>query len=632
MNINRFLIPLFLFLFSTLTPSDAFSADEAYMNELIGSAKAQALYNDRYWDVLLSYREASNSRESLIDDPRFFLSKTGKTDPEAELAATIKSFFEEDAKENEHPRCTFPARYEWLRQKLDIDESRLPSASCPEFEDALGRVNPKSAVLVFPASFINSPASMFGHTLIRLDSDYESKLLSYSVSYAAQTDETNGFAFAFKGIFGYYHGYYSILPYYEKVKDYNDLDQRDIWEYSLNLTEEEVRRMFLHVWELKDIYSYYYFFDENCAYVLLDLLEAARPSVNLTNRFGFWVIPVDTIRAVNEAGLVEEVAYRPAKATRIRHIASLMDRDSRKTALRIIDKKIRPDEIVDADMEDEKKIRILDLASEFIQYKYAKRKTESSDYTKHIIETLTARSKLGRPEASAYRFEAPARPESGHASGRFSLGAGTREDVPFGEIKYRPAYHDLLDPDDGFLPGSQIVFTEVALRYYDSEERFALHRFDIINIASLTPRSLLFKPLSWKVSTGFAKKTVAEDKENTIYRLNPGGGYSWQAGPGGIAYFFIETDLNVGGVLDKDYAFGIGASAGVLAKIGDIWKFDLNAKAISYELGDEHEFYEAALNQNFRISGNQSISVGLSWNETFDIEQREASLAWNLYL
>ena len=64
---------------------------------------------------------------------------------------------------------------------------------------------------------------------------------------------SNGFAYAVKGIFGLYKGYYSILPYYVKVREYNDLERRDVWEYTLNLTPPEVVRMFRHIWELRDI-------------------------------------------------------------------------------------------------------------------------------------------------------------------------------------------------------------------------------------------------------------------------------------------------------------------------------------------------------------------------------------------
>ena len=68
-----------------------------------------------------------------------------------------------------------------------------------------------------------------------------------------------------------------------------------------------------HVWELRQVRFDYYFFDENCSFRLLELLEVARPSLRLTDQFPLTAIPADTVRAVREAGLITEVNYRPSR-------------------------------------------------------------------------------------------------------------------------------------------------------------------------------------------------------------------------------------------------------------------------------------------------------------------------------
>jgi hypothetical protein len=94
---------------------------------------------------------------------------------------------------DDHPQCRFIARYSWLKEQLNIDESKLPAVTCSMYEEALANIKTKSAVLVFPAAHGNGPASMFGHTLIRIDSTFQSDLLSYAVNYAALANDTNGF-------------------------------------------------------------------------------------------------------------------------------------------------------------------------------------------------------------------------------------------------------------------------------------------------------------------------------------------------------------------------------------------------------------------------------------------------------
>ena len=111
-------------------------------------------------------------------------------------------------------------------------------------------------------------------------------------------------------------GVFAMLPYYMKVREYSDLENRDLWEYELDFSPEEVERVLRHAWELLPAYFEYYFFDENCSYHLLALLQVARPELDLTAPFRLWALPVDTVRVLtSEPGLVRRIVYRPANST-----------------------------------------------------------------------------------------------------------------------------------------------------------------------------------------------------------------------------------------------------------------------------------------------------------------------------
>ena len=101
---------------------------------------------------------------------------------------------------------------------------------------------------------------------------------------------------------GGYPGLFALMPYREKLSEYRSLENRDLWEYQLDLTPEETGRMVEHVWELKQIQFDYFFFDENCSYRLLELLQVARPSLDLTSQFPLTAIPTDTVKAVKQSG------------------------------------------------------------------------------------------------------------------------------------------------------------------------------------------------------------------------------------------------------------------------------------------------------------------------------------------
>ncbi|MHC4489352.1 MAG: DUF7843 domain-containing protein [Planctomycetota bacterium] len=109
-------IPLLLCL-SLLFAPVAEAISTSYRQEIIEKAIRAQLYDARYWHILLHYKEGLFGAKSLIDDDRFFLSPEGKSDPKAELAATIDAFFSGDGTGNDHPRCRFPARLEWTRKQ-----------------------------------------------------------------------------------------------------------------------------------------------------------------------------------------------------------------------------------------------------------------------------------------------------------------------------------------------------------------------------------------------------------------------------------------------------------------------------------------------------------------------------------
>ncbi len=631
-------VSLFVFLL-LLTPAAAQDAPLAafagasanpYLDELLRLAEERKLHESREWEVLLHYKPALTGTKSLVDDPKFFLSPDGKADPNAELRATIEGLFREAPLNDEHPQCRFIARYAWLKEALPIDASRLPAAECVEFNKTLAKINPTKAVLVFSAAHINSPASMFGHTLVRIDSPRESRLMSYAANYSALVTDTQGLVYAFKGLFGYYRGFFTILPYYEKVKEYNDSEQRDMWEYHLNLSEEEVARMIMHLWELQGIYSYYYFFDENCSYTLLFLLENARPSLRLTDGFGLSAIPVDTIRAVKAGGAVEDVEYRPSLATRMRRLSSLLDKDGRDLAAGIAQQTSAPDSVLDKAIEAEDKITILDLAAEHIQYRYAKKELAKEEYRKLFLDTLKARGGLGKQQPGLYDVEPPPRPDDGHMSRRLSIGAGLKGGEWFEELQFRPAYHKLLDPVNGYIEGSQIEFFETTLRHYPEGNMVQLEKFNILNILSLTPRDRFFKPTSWKVLIGFNQRRFPDGEDHLVFRLNAGMGRVYKH-PLGIYYALAEGDLLLNSRFDDSYSLGAGVTAGLTGELTRSWKAHLFTKALFHELGEKHRSYEATLQQSFKINTNNTISLDVSREKTFGFYRTEGKLAWNYF-
>ena len=614
-----------------LSASQVQTTDPPYLAEVLELARQKELYKEKYWHILLHYKRGLFGTRSLIDDENFFLSRKGKYNPEAELNATIRAFFNKVDDQKRHPVCKYIARYTWIKEQLELDSSQLPVPECEQFTELINQIRPESVSLIFPTTYMNSPASMFGHTLLTVETASKSKLLAHAINYAAVTQETFGPLYAIKGLFGFYKGYYSILPYYAKIQEYRDVNDRDIWEYPLNLEYEEVIRLLMHIYELDFIYSDYYFFDENCSYQLLFLLDAARPSLGLTDQLNLWVIPLDTIRLAKKNDLITGTFYRPSKSTKIKHIASLLPKDGRDKALAIVRGDLQPEILLKQGIPREEKVRICDLASEYLQYVYAKDELAQKEYSKLYLSILNARSKLGGTAEDEYKFSRPTQPDEGHLSNRLSLGFGTQEKDLFQEIEYRPAYHDLIDNDEGYKEGAQIIFGSVALRYFYPDRSVQLKSLDIIDIVSIAPRDEFFENISWKIRTGLYRRVLDDDRDHLLYQLNPGGGFAYQDDWQGLWYVFMETDLNLGPDLENNYAVGLGGSAGFIRKVTDRWKFHLFVRDIYYGLGDTTNSVEFSLLQNFTITTNTSLTVKILRALSHGSHQDEASLSFRWF-
>ncbi|MFA6903817.1 MAG: DUF4105 domain-containing protein [Gallionellaceae bacterium] len=616
--------------------------DNPYLQQLIQKSRDLRLEKSQEWLNLLHYKPYPlwPGARSLADDPSFFNAADGMDNPAAELEATLKVFFSdmEETDKQQNPQCRFIARYHWLHERLQFDPVQMPVRECRRYNNWRKALNPHEITLVFPAAFLNSPASMYGHTLLRIDAkdqDERTRLLAYTIGYTASTNETNGLLFAYMGLTGGYPGIFQTMPYYLKVREYSDMENRDIWEYRLNLNAQEIERMMMHIWEVGPTYFAYYFLDENCAYHLLSLLEVARPSLRLTDEFRWWAIPSDTVRAVTEhPDLLVDVVYRPSNATIITQRLREMP-----VAQRVLAKALSMGELT----ADTAEIRALPLAQQaaitelgldYLTYLQSS-DGESAEKSARVRKLLLARSALDSPSAMPLIKTPSVRPDQGHRSLRVGAGGGNRDGIPYQEFAVRPAYHDQNDPADGYIRGAQIQFFNFRLRHYGDEAGMRIEEFVPIDIFSLTSRNDFFQSLSWKVNVGWARKRLAENNEPLITRLNAGGGYAWDAPsldkPWAQIYTLLESTLESTPQYNGHYAWGAGPSAGIITDITDNWRLNAYARVQRFALGEAHTVPEISLLQRYALGKQSALRLEISRKAEFERYWSDINVAWQVY-
>ena len=609
----------FLLMASTAGAIEA--ADDSYLADLIRRANEAKLSDDRYWHLLLHYRQnLTGGYTSEQDDTGFFLASNGKTDPRAELEATLAQFFSAElvGRSRQPAQCAFVARYHWLSEKLGIDTGRLPAQRCERFERWVGEFDAQSISLIFPSAFMNNPASMFGHTLLRIDQKgqtEQTRILAYTINYAADVPPDEGVLFAVRGIFGSYRGYFSTIPYYLKVQEYRDIENRDIWEYRLNFSDGQIRRMLMHAWELGNASFDYYFFKENCSYHLLSLLEVADPSLSLTDRFLFWTVPADTVRLITQQpGLVGEIAYRPSRSTQIRRKRATLSDEERRWMERITEDPslIRSDEF--RRLSPERQAFVMDLTSDYLRYRGVADEEHAASYKEKNRAILTGRSALRVKPDEMRIVPFASAPEQGHKTSRAGLGVGWRNDDTYEELAIRAGYHDLLDPEIGYTPDAQIELLSAKFRHYNRKDETRLEQFTLANVLSLSPMDSLFKTPSWKVSAG--TQTIRHNACTlcTNWNLNGGIGAATETKllRREVYFAFAEADANYSQAYDERHRVGGGGTIGMLAELTDRWKLMASGSYLGYVLGERSNDVRWFVGQRYTLG--QNLAVRLEYN------------------
>ena len=584
------------------------------------------LAKERYWRLLLHYRqELSGGYLSEVDDPGFFLSPNGKTNPQAELEATLTYFFSDElvGRSKQPAQCAFVARFHWLQQQLQFDRKQLPFEPCQRFRDWLTELNPASISLIFPSAFMDNPVSMFGHTFLRIDQrgqTDQTKILAYTINYAADVPPDVGMEFMYKGIFGGYRGVFSTMPYYIKVQEYRDIENRDIWEYQLNLSPDAIHRLLMHTWEMGNAYFDYFFFKENCAYHILSLLEIADPKLHLTERFQFWTIPADTIRLLTQRQeLIQDISYRSARSTQLRRKREALQDNEALLLNQLVTEPFQLNQPEFRQLPQDRQIYVLDVASDLLRYKNRTEsdKAQAQKYSAANRSVLATRSRIKSPSPPFPIKPLTLSPEQGHETVRIGIGLGWRNDEIFEHMAMRGVYHDLLDPDPGYTMDSQIELGSLELRHYHGRNNFRIERLAVANIISLAPIDSWFQWPSWKISLEMntVKTSSCDLCTNGHFNTGAGGAFETNFFQREVFFLFGEIDANVSEGYEEIHRVGGGVSGGVSANITENWKWLVSAGYLVYPLGDQSDDVPISVGQRWTLAKNLSLRTSYTHHD-----------------
>lgn len=587
---------------------------------------SQKAYSQEWLRLLHAYPNFFGGYHSEATTHDFFLSYPEKFSPKNELIALIAKLKIDTPNDDDHPVCRFPARIDWL--KRNFPEILIPVKNCTKLENFKKQTSGKSASVVFSSYYLNNPSSSFGHTFIRIGKELDTndngnknlELLDTGINYGAVTGNAGPFLYFFGGLGGYFSGTFTAIPYYYKVREYNDYETRDLWTYHLNLSPPELKQMINHIWELGHTTFDYYFLSKNCSYHVMTILEAAKPDLNLLDELpSSNIIPAETLRVLNRNGLVKRITFRPSARTQFESISSGLTIQENKIVKNLIEGK----EISVSNYNETQQAQIYDSALSLIDYKYAKeiiKKDELAQNLKRPILMKRASIEVNSPDVNYQRTEADA-PHNSHGPKRLLIAYGKenqKSNRNFVDLDWRFSSQDLFDNDDNLPKFTKLEIGRIALRL-EEKNNLRLKELTLLDIYSLgTWNDYIFSP-AWNVRAGswWTQKNLAKYQTTGIQ-----GGYGIGRSIYQAQIFFIPH-VEASYIFDKlktsklAYGFDLGFIFPVIDnfKIGSSWQWRNNTK----------KWDENFLRNEIRWA-NRKYGVGLNFDRNFSDKSEEYSL------
>lgn len=461
------------------------------------------------WHQLLYF-----DKKSQIIDKNYFLSEIGSVDAKAELIATINSYKEQNT--DNDPVCLFPARYYFLSKYIDFPNYKKINDGCIKLKKWQPLNNTDSISLVLVSGYMSNPASTFGHSLIKLNNK-KSGLFDTSINYGALVpDNENMLTYIYKGLTGGYEAGFSDKYFYEQDLMYSNKEYRDMWEYKLNLSNEQKDLILLHLYEILTKKFNYYFLNRNCGYRVSEIINLV--SQEKTINQDLWYLPIETFDFLEtkENYLINEIKYIPSNKKVFNYYFEKLTKKEKLAVKQFI----KDNTFIG--LNEEETINVLDFL--LIYYKNTLNiYPDNIDAKYSLRKVILERFKLKPSKKEITNIETRISPAKNTNPIDFKIGYDKNLVISFSPYK------------QNFLDKTNINYDELSFfnLMVQIEDNIRLKYLDLVKIQKINSEKtelLNDNPYSWKINVG-----IKED----LYFITSGVGY------------FID-ELNMLGMIDLE--------------------------------------------------------------------------------
>jgi hypothetical protein len=431
------------------------------------------------WNKLLHYYE----NENQVVSPEFFLSNTNNPTPEEELASTVRILNNTNIKQF---ACNFPARFIYLKE----NNFKIPNFNlkeCKKLNKFIKNFNKNYISIVFSSEYINNPSSAFGHTMLVFNDSLDSLETGDTIHFAAKTSKKDSFfKYSYKGFNGKYNGFFIREPFFKKIYEYNILEQRHMYIYTLDFSKKDIKKLLYHLYEIRKASFRYYFLNGNCSTQVTDLLNI---TTDRKRNDSSYFLPIDTINAFSN-NIVKLNKFVPL-VNKLNYLINKMSKTEKK-----IFYQIKKDTLQISNNTPDIVKQALNYDSTFNFRRFHKIHSNYNDIMNQNFTPINTIDNIPNPINRA-------------KPSYLGIGFANKKII----LSYRPLFLDLYDVQFNKMQESEIKTLAFDLEFLNQSTY--LKKLDLINIKSLSLQTLFYKPISWSLYSGLLR----ENKSNDL-RLN----------------------------------------------------------------------------------------------------------------
>lgn len=476
--------------------------------------------------------------------------------------------------------------------------------------------------VAYAGPYSTSPSSAFGHLFLILQPNAEVPVPLWDVvSFNADTEGAGFLRFFVVGIKGGFLGTHKTIKFHEKVRDYEVLEDRDLWLVRLRLSEQERADLQEALTSVEGRRFPYKFFSKNCAYYLQLLLSNALSSMPAPSGN---VSPVSVLELTIKLGLAEASYYRPSLSQRLAHNVRALS----PLVAKRLDDVAWQDLAMDHDWLHSLGAADRAIVQEFFNLESLTMEQPLDQKAREglaLLRVLNASAPTHPvPIVAATSPGQPIAAPDFHSYGRLTASTsflcGRESSI---SLRYRPALHEVNDPWLGYRPVNTLETLAFVVSGTPGLSRVWIQEFSLFSQRSLSPLGRFSSNPSWTFDIGMKRGGLFDASSMHAGFL---AGRGWTASPASNSYAYVLLTGAVRGTRHHAMTFAPGCQIGLLYlaredwRCGAQWDWEFAAAETSRDFGSVDAWFRrdlgAAWGVTVHVQGDDDATrfkVDIDW-------------------